>query len=116
MSGRGERPELADLRSIGQRVAGYRRRRRLSLQGLALRLYRSVEWVHKVERGERRIDSIRVVLELADALGVPAGNLLGAPLARRLGERAEALAVATAAEALAAAPQPAAVRPAGAAW
>ncbi len=104
MSGRGERPELADLRSNGRRATGYRRQRSRTQQGLALRRYRSVDWVHKVERGERRIDSIRVVLELADALRVPAGKLLGAALAGRLAAGAETPA----------APQrPAAARPTG---
>ncbi len=40
MSGRGERPELADLRSNGRRATGYRRQRSRTQQGLALRLDR----------------------------------------------------------------------------
>ncbi len=81
MSGPGDRPEPADMASIGRRVAGYRRQRCRTQQGLALRRYCSVEWVHKVERGERRIEAIQVVL--ADAVRVPAGAKPPAAVAPR---------------------------------
>jgi transcriptional regulator with XRE-family HTH domain len=46
-----------------------------------MRLNRSASWVEKIERGERSIDSIRVVLDLAEALGVEAAKLTGKPIA-----------------------------------
>jgi transcriptional regulator with XRE-family HTH domain len=56
--------------SIGQRIARYRRLRGLTQEGLAMRLHRSKSWVTKVERGERPIDSVTVLLQVSKALGV----------------------------------------------
>jgi len=60
---------------VGRRVAELRRRAGLSQEGLALRLHRSVSWVAKVEQGRRSLDSVRVLIEVADALGVELRDL-----------------------------------------
>jgi transcriptional regulator with XRE-family HTH domain len=58
-----------------------RTRRRLGLtqDGLAMRLHRSKSWVTKIERGERPLDSVRTLLEVARALGVEVRELTGQP-------------------------------------
>ena len=61
-------PTSDDL-SIGERIARYRRALGLTQEGLAMRLFRSKSWVTKVERGERPLDSVRTLLEVARALG-----------------------------------------------
>jgi transcriptional regulator with XRE-family HTH domain len=71
-------PGRRDL-SIGQRIAGHRRRLGLTQDGLAMRLHRSKSWVTKIERGERPLDSIRTLLEIARALGVEVRELTGQP-------------------------------------
>src|SRR2546430_67285 len=65
--------------SIGQRIALYRRLRGLTQEGLAMRLHRSKSWVTKVERGERQIDSVTVLLHVSKALGVEVQKLTGRP-------------------------------------
>jgi transcriptional regulator with XRE-family HTH domain len=60
---------------VGRRVAELRRRAGLSQEGLALRLHRSVSWVAKVEQGRRSLDNVRVLIEVADALGVQLRDL-----------------------------------------
>jgi transcriptional regulator with XRE-family HTH domain len=65
--------------SIGQRIALYRRLRGLTQEGLAMRLHRSKSWVTKVERGERQIDSVTVLLQVSKALGVEVQKLTGRP-------------------------------------
>jgi len=64
---------------IGQQVAIHRRLRGLTQRQLALRLQRSVSWVTKVERGERALDSVTVLLQVAAALGVDVKALTGRP-------------------------------------
>jgi len=71
-------PTRQDL-SIGQRIARHRRNAGLTQDGLAMRLFRSKSWVTKVERGERPIDSIRTLTEVARALGVQVRDLTGQP-------------------------------------
>ncbi|HEY8473639.1 MAG TPA: helix-turn-helix domain-containing protein [Natronosporangium sp.] len=63
--------------SIGRQVATIRKLRGLTQSGLAARLHRSESWVTKVERGERRVDSVSVLAELARALAVPIYELTG---------------------------------------
>src|SRR6266542_3960752 len=71
-------PDRRDL-SIGQRIAAHRRRLGLTQDGLAMRLHRSKSWVTKIERGERPLDSVRTLLEVARALGVEVRELTGQP-------------------------------------
>jgi len=71
-------PTSEDLR-IGERIAAHRRRLGLTQQGLAMRLHRSKSWVTKIERGDRPLDSVRTLLEIARALGVEVRELTGQP-------------------------------------
>lgn len=74
--------------SIGQRIALYRKWRGLTQDGLGMRLHRSKSWVTKIERGERSIDSITVLLQVAKALGVEVQKLTGRPYFPEPGGRA----------------------------
>jgi len=65
---------------IGERVAFYRGRRGMTQRTLADRVGRSEDWVSKVERGARDIRRVDVVRELARALRVEMGDLLGQPV------------------------------------
>jgi transcriptional regulator with XRE-family HTH domain len=66
--------DLSDL-PPGRRVAVLRKRAGLTQVGLAAKLHRSVSWVVKMEHGERSLDSIRVLTQVADALGVQLRDL-----------------------------------------
>ncbi|MER7166462.1 helix-turn-helix domain-containing protein [Micromonospora sp. NPDC000207] len=68
---------MADELPVGRQVAYWRNRRRLSQQVFADRLGKSKSWVDKVERGVRRLDRWSVLREVAEALGVDPGILLG---------------------------------------
>lgn len=57
--------------SIGQRIALIRRRRGLSQAALAARIGRSESWLSKVERGDRPIERLSILGELAAVLDVP---------------------------------------------
>jgi transcriptional regulator with XRE-family HTH domain len=59
------------------RVAHLRRRRGISQLTLAGRMGRSESRISKVERGERRIDRVSVIEQLATVLDVDPGILLG---------------------------------------
>ena len=72
---RGYREPVDDAAPVGRRVAELRRRAGLTQQGLALRLHRSVSWVRKVEQGDRQLDNIRTMREVAAALGVELADL-----------------------------------------
>lgn len=69
-----------DQLSIGERVAFYRRRRGLSQAILADLVGRSEDWLSKIERGERDIRRLDVLAEVAKALRVTLGDLLGEPV------------------------------------
>lgn len=69
-----------DHLSIGERVAFYRSRRGLTQAVLASLVNRSEDWVSKIERGERQLRRLDVVVELAHALRVTPGDLLGQPV------------------------------------
>ncbi|WP_346074301.1 helix-turn-helix domain-containing protein [Saccharopolyspora thermophila] len=69
-----------DELSIGERVAFYRRRRGMSQALLAGLMGRSEDWVSKVERGERQVNRIDVLVELARQLRVTLNDLLGEPV------------------------------------
>jgi len=71
-------PTSGDL-PIRRRIAIHRRRLGLTQEGLAMRLHRSRSWVTKLERGERPLDSIRTLLQIARALGVEVRELTGQP-------------------------------------
>ena len=65
---------------IGERVAFYRGRRGMTQRMLADLVGRSEDWVSKVERGARDIRRVDVVTDLARALRVELGDLLGQPV------------------------------------
>src|ERR671910_2660548 len=69
-----------DQLSVGERVAFYRRRRGLTQAVLAGLVGRSEDWLSKVERGERQVRRLDVLTELAAALRVTLGDLLGQPV------------------------------------
>lgn len=62
--------------SIGQRVNYWRTRRRLTLQVLADRIGKSKSWLEKVERGDRRLDRLSTIAEVAEALEIDMSLLL----------------------------------------
>ena len=67
---------------FGDRIAELRHRRGLSQRQLAAAIGRSESWVSQVERGVQPVQRLPVLRRLADALGVPAGDLrpeAGAP-------------------------------------
>ena len=59
------------------RLAALRRRAGLTQEQLAARLHRSASWVQKVEQGSRSLTDLRVLEEVALALGVPVAELVG---------------------------------------
>lgn len=69
-----------DRLSIGERVAFYRRRRGLSQAVLADLVGRTEDWLSKIERGQRDIRRLDVLAEVAKALRVTLGDLLGEPV------------------------------------
>jgi transcriptional regulator with XRE-family HTH domain len=69
-----------DQLSIGERVAFYRRRRGLSQVVLANLVGRTENWLSKIERGKREIRRLDMLMDLARALRVTLGDLLGEPV------------------------------------
>ncbi|MFC4942359.1 helix-turn-helix domain-containing protein [Pseudonocardia sp. GCM10023141] len=69
-----------DEMRIGERIAFYRGRRGISQRMLADLVGRSEDWVSKVERGVRDIRRVDIVTEVARALRVELGDLLGQPV------------------------------------
>ncbi|MGH8900101.1 MAG: helix-turn-helix domain-containing protein [Egibacteraceae bacterium] len=63
--------------SVGERIAYWRRRRGLSQKLLAGLVGRSASWMTKVERGDRIVDKLSVLLALSYALKVDLGKLVG---------------------------------------
>ncbi|MGW4463943.1 helix-turn-helix domain-containing protein [Micromonospora sp. NPDC004704] len=61
---------------VGRRVAYWRGRRKMSQQLFADRIGKSKSWVDKVERGERRLDSLSTLHHLATVLQVGVEALL----------------------------------------
>ncbi|MPZ67856.1 MAG: helix-turn-helix domain-containing protein [Pseudonocardiaceae bacterium] len=69
-----------DHLSIGQRVAFYRVRRGLTQAVLGDLVGKTEDWVSKIERGDRPMDRISVMVDVARALRVNLGDLLGEPV------------------------------------
>ncbi|ONI68196.1 transcriptional regulator [Kribbella sp. ALI-6-A] len=69
-----------DQLTVGERIAFYRRRRGLTQAVLAGLVGRSEDWLSKIERGERQARRLDVLADLARALRVTIGDLLGQPV------------------------------------
>lgn len=69
--------DVAELwRSIATQIAFWRGRRGLSQEALAQLAGRSPSWLSKVERGDRKCDSLEALCNLAVALDVPPATLV----------------------------------------
>jgi transcriptional regulator with XRE-family HTH domain len=77
---RGVMRGAGDSLSVGERIAFYRRRRGLSQAVLAGLVGRSEDWLSKIERGDRPARRLDVLSEVATALRVTLGDLLGQPV------------------------------------
>jgi transcriptional regulator with XRE-family HTH domain len=64
---------------LGRRIAWYRQRRGLSQEVLADMVGRTADWLSKVENGRIQLDRYSVMSNLAGALDVSLGDLLGEP-------------------------------------
>ncbi len=71
---------MTDNNSLGERIAAHRRRRGISQTVLAGLVGRSVSWLSQVERGEREVDKLSVLIPLARALRVDLSTLVGEEL------------------------------------
>lgn len=72
--------EALIMDAIGERIASYRRRRGLSQTVVAGLVGRSESWLSQVERGQRTVDRLSVLLDLARVLDVPVDTLVGTPV------------------------------------
>jgi transcriptional regulator with XRE-family HTH domain len=63
--------------TVGQRIAYYRKRRGYAQQVLAGFVGKSTSWLQKVEKGERTVDKVSVLQQLANVLEVGLGDLIG---------------------------------------
>jgi transcriptional regulator with XRE-family HTH domain len=64
---------------IGRRVAHWRERRGMTQQVFAGRLGKSTSWVTKIESGDRRLEKISILYEVAEALEIDIQVLLDKP-------------------------------------
>src|SRR3712207_4101262 len=65
--------------TVGERIAWYRRRRGMSQEVLAGIVGRTVDWLSKIENNKIVLDRLSVLRNVADALDVAVGDLLGEP-------------------------------------
>lgn len=65
---------------IGERIAFYRQRRGYTQSQLAGLVGRSTDWLSKIERGDRQIRRVDLLTEVAAALRVTPGDLMGQPV------------------------------------
>ncbi|WP_432571590.1 helix-turn-helix domain-containing protein [Kineococcus sp. SYSU DK005] len=65
--------------TVGERVAWYRRQRGLSQEVLAGLVGRTTDWLSKVENGRAALYRLSVISQLAEALDVSLGDLIGDP-------------------------------------
>ncbi|MBA0127895.1 helix-turn-helix transcriptional regulator [Haloechinothrix sp. YIM 98757] len=69
-----------DQMTVGERIKFYRRRRGLTQEVLANLVGRKVDWLSKIERGERDVRRLDVMSEVARALRVSVADLFGQPV------------------------------------
>lgn len=65
---------------IGERIAFYRQRRGYTQSQLAGLVGRSTDWLSKIERGDRQIRRVDLLTDVAAALRVTLGDLMGQPV------------------------------------
>ncbi|AYG03893.1 XRE family transcriptional regulator [Gryllotalpicola protaetiae] len=70
---------FGDQLTTGERIAHYRARRGLTQSVLANLVGRTEDWLSKIERGEREIRRVDVLVDLARELRVTLGDLIGQP-------------------------------------
>lgn len=66
--------------TVGERIKFYRRRRGLTQEVLANLVGRKVDWLSKIERGERDVRRLDVISDVARALRVTVPDLFGQPV------------------------------------
>ncbi len=71
--------EWLDDLTIGQRVSRCRKAKGMSQEVLAHLLGRSTSWLTKVERGERQLDRMSLIIEVARVLKVDVPEITGQP-------------------------------------
>jgi len=71
---------MDENRHIGERIAVHRNKRGLSQAVLAGMVGRSVSWLSQLERGERTVDKLSVLLPMAKALRLDLAELVGEPV------------------------------------
>jgi transcriptional regulator with XRE-family HTH domain len=71
---------IGDELSIGERIALYRARRGMTQAVLAGLVGRGEDWLSKIERGERQVRQIDMLVALARELRVNLGELIGQPV------------------------------------
>jgi transcriptional regulator with XRE-family HTH domain len=76
--------------TIGQRVALCRKAKGMSQEVLAHLLGRSHSWLTKVERGERQLDRMSLIVQIADVLKVDVTEITGVPYGPASGPPAHA--------------------------
>ncbi|QGK68977.1 helix-turn-helix domain-containing protein [Allosaccharopolyspora coralli] len=69
-----------DQMTVGERIKFYRRRRGLTQEVLANLVGRKVDWLSKIERGERDVRRLDVLSDVARALRVTLADLFGQPV------------------------------------
>jgi transcriptional regulator with XRE-family HTH domain len=82
--------ERLDDLTVGQRVARCRKARGMSQEMLAHLLGRSPSWLTKVERGERQLDRMSLMVEVARALQVDLTEITGQPYRPSTGSTTQA--------------------------
>ncbi|ANY05316.1 helix-turn-helix domain-containing protein [Pseudonocardia sp. HH130630-07] len=75
-----------DEMQIGERIAFHRQRRGYTRSQLAGLVGRSTDWLSKIERGDRQIRRVDLLTEIAGALRVTLGALMGEPALPEDGE------------------------------
>jgi len=75
--------ETATRAEIAQRVVYWRKRRGLTRQLFADRMGRSVSWVDMIQRGDRQLDRLSVLGQIADVLDISVYTLIDREAAER---------------------------------
>jgi len=75
--------ETATRAEIAQRVVYWRKRRGLTRQLFADRMGRSVSWVDMIQRGDRQLDRLSVIEQIAEVLEISVYTLINRDAAKR---------------------------------